>query len=80
MKQIAMAFVMFLLTAYCVSLAINGYRTGRMPLFFGHVFSLTFDRASNPAYFWSAAMFNAAIVAILGGGGMILLIAAAVHP
>jgi hypothetical protein len=70
---------MFALTTYCVVLSRDGYRTGRMPLFFGHIWSITFDRDSTPPLFWGAAVFNLIITAIMAAGGILLLIGAAMR-
>ena len=75
-----MALVMFTLTAYCVGLARDGYRSGKMPVFFGHVWSLVFDRANAPALFWCAAVFNLSLIAVFAACGVILLIGVVVHP
>lgn len=77
MTQVLMALVMFALTAYCVSRTWEGYRDGTMPLFFGTVRSLVFERPRTPALFWGAAAFNAAVTAVCAGGGLVLLIGAA---
>jgi hypothetical protein len=78
-RNILLALVMFALTAYCVILSRDGYRSGRMPLFFGHVWSIAFDRASMPPLFWGALVFNAIITLIMAAGGVLLLIGAAMQ-
>jgi hypothetical protein len=76
MINLLWAVVLFALTAYCGSLVLDGFRYGKMPLLFGHIFSLTFDRRSDPMFFWGAVAFDAVVIAILGGGGIILLVGA----
>jgi hypothetical protein len=79
MRNILLALVMFALTAYCVMLSRDGFRSGRMPLFFGHIWSIAFDRDRAPPLFWGAVAFNLVITAIMAAGGIILLIGAAMQ-